>query len=233
MSVISPSYRLVVLPLAALVLAACGGGVAETSTPASVVTVVVTATPTEATGASAETSIVEPTATATLAPEPADTPEPTPTLAPLEANTIPTDFATAEPQPPDSTPEAPTPTLVPLEVNTFPTGDVFGDELQFQALASDPSAGADNGAGIADVTFRVVDGQGRTVHERVERNPLYCAFGGGDNGQDCNVWRFSENGGAWPSGIPVENGGAYRLQVTVRTTGGRETSQELPFTIQL
>jgi hypothetical protein len=130
-------------------------------------------------------------------------------------------------------PSEPTPTLEPLVSNSFPSGDTFGDELAFQTFANDLSVGGENGAGIDNVRFRVVDGQGQTVHERTERNPLYCAFGGGDDLQNCEVWRFSEHGGQWPSGLPVENGGTYRLQVTVTATSGRTVSEELVFTIQL
>ncbi len=127
----------------------------------------------------------------------------------------------------------PTPTLEPLVSNSFPTGDTFGDELAFQTTANDPSVGGDNGAGIASVTFRIVDSQGRKVYERTEQSPLYCAFGGGDNGQDCTVWRFSAHDNKWPGGVPVENGEYYRLQVTVNAKSGRQTKEELKFQIQL
>jgi hypothetical protein len=127
----------------------------------------------------------------------------------------------------------PTPTLAPLEANTIPTDSIYGDELAFQTLANDPSAGDDNGAGIANVTFTIVNSQGDIVYEHTENNPSYCAFGGGDDGQDCNVWRFSEHNGAWPSGAPLENGGTYRLQATINARNGQQLTQELVFTIQL
>jgi hypothetical protein len=127
----------------------------------------------------------------------------------------------------------PTPTLQALDANSFPSGDTFGDELQFQTIASDPSVGSDNGAGIESVTFYIVDSQGNKLHERIEKTPLYCAFGGGDDGHNCNVWRFSEHNNQWPNGTPVENGGSYKLQVTVKAKNGQQTQQELSFTIQL
>ena len=127
----------------------------------------------------------------------------------------------------------PTPTLEPLVSNSFPSGDTFGDELQFQTIASDPSVGSDNGAGIESVTFYIVDSQGNKLHERSEKTPLYCAFGGGDDGQNCNVWRFSEHNDQWPNGTPVENGASYKLQVIVKAKNGQQTQQELSFTIQL
>jgi hypothetical protein len=120
-----------------------------------------------------------------------------------------------------------------LSVELIQAGSLFGDELAFQAIARDPAAGADNGAGVDNVLFRIFDSQGQLVHERTERNRLYCAFGGGDDGQNCDIWRFSDNGGLWPGGIPVENGGMYRLEVTATATSGQTSSQVLEFTIQL
>jgi hypothetical protein len=110
---------------------------------------------------------------------------------------------------------------------------VFGDELQFQTIASDPSVGSDNGAGIATVQFRIVDSQGTLLQDNTERNPLYCAFGGGDDLQYCNIWRFSEQNNSWPNGTPVENGGYYQLQVTVLSQSGQQSYSELNFQIQL
>jgi hypothetical protein len=162
-------------------------------------------------------------------PEPAPTSAPAPT-SPENATTVP---PTAEPPTPVPATELPTVTLVPLQVNSFPQGDSFGDELQFQTLANDPSVGSNNGDGIDNVVFRIYDSQGNIVHERTERNALYCAFGGGDDLQNCEVWRFSENNNAWPAGAPLENGGAYRLDVTVNALNGQSARQELAFVVQI
>lgn len=213
---------------ASLGLVACGGiPGGEAATPASATEAAPAATPLETSAPSA----AEPTAPRD---EPTDTPAPAEPTAPPEETPAPEPTAapTDTPAPPAETRE-PMPTLVPLEVNSFPTGDTFGDELAFQTLARDPAAGGDNGAGIDTVTFRIVDARDQVVHERTERNALYCAFGGGDDLQNCDVWRFSEHDNKWPSGVAVESGGAYRLQVTVRAKSGQQTSQELAFTIQL
>ena len=113
-----------------------------------------------------------------------------------------------------------------------PSDSTYGDELAFQAITNDPNVGSDDGAGIDNVAFRIVDSQGQTVHERTERTVRYCAFSGGDNGDVCNVWRFSEHNDQWPSGAAVQNGGSYTLQVMVTAKSGQTASQELAFTIQ-
>ena len=69
---------------------------------------------------------------------------------------------------------------------------VFGDRIVFQAEVFDKEVGQTDGAGIESVTFTIRDENGDIVHERTERNPGYCVFGGGE--PDCTVWRFSEHG---------------------------------------
>src|SRR6185436_19351246 len=121
----------------------------------------------------------------------------------------------------------------PPQANTIPGGGEFSDELVFETTANDPNVGTDNGAGIANVNFQVFDSQGNQVYERTENNPRYCAFGGGDNGQDCTVWRFSDHNNTWPSGTPVGNGGSYKLQARIKANSGQQITQELDFTINL
>jgi hypothetical protein len=125
----------------------------------------------------------------------------------------------------------PTPTLEPLVSNTFPSGTEFGDDLFFQANANDPGVGPNDGDGIATVKFEIFGPNGDLVHTQTERNSLFCAFGGGDNGQDCNHWVFSEHNNQWPNGTPLENGGTYRLVATFTSTRGQISTQELTFTI--
>ncbi|MFN8569203.1 MAG: hypothetical protein U0Z44_17165 [Kouleothrix sp.] len=225
----APNVRQVILDmgvmmLVGLALGACSlDSFANQPTPAPiVVTVLVTAAPTAeapTVAAVAPTEPAAPTPTPEAAPTaaPSATPDvaPTPTLEPLISNA------------------PPTPTLEPLISNTIPTDTIYGDELAFQVLANDPAAGPNNGDGIASVTFQVYGPGGELVYERTERNALYCAFGGGDNGQDCNVWRFSEHGNQWPGGAALEDGASYRLATTTRSQSGQIATQELEFTIQL
>jgi hypothetical protein len=132
----------------------------------------------------------------------------------------------------NETPAEPTTETQAVVVELVQSGNLFGDELAFQAIARAPATGGEDGAGIDSVQFRIIDSYGQVVHERTERNPLYCAFGGGDDLQNCDIWRFSDHNGQWPSGIPVENGGTYRLVVTAVATSGQSATQELEFTIQ-
>jgi hypothetical protein len=118
-------------------------------------------------------------------------------------------------------------------VNTFLTRDRVGDQNSFRVAARDSNVGEQDGAGIVGVTFQFFDSQGQAVYEHTENTARYCAFAGGENGQDCNLWRFSEHDNQWPSGIPVEDGGFYSLQVTVEASSGEQATRELDFTIQL
>ncbi|HEX5692949.1 MAG TPA: hypothetical protein VFX76_23215, partial [Roseiflexaceae bacterium] len=120
----------------------------------------------------------------------------------------------------------------PLVMQIDPANDAFGDLLDIQVLTHDPNVGEANGAGIASVTFQVFDEQGRNVHEQTERNVRYCMFGGGDNGQPCNVWRFSEHNNQLPNGAALLAGSTYTLRATVSASSGQELRQELTFTIQ-
>jgi hypothetical protein len=182
-----------------------------------------------------------PTASVAASPSPAPTPssipaEPTATLAPLEANTIPTVPApnTLEPTtaPPSSTPAPPTATLAPLEANTIPESGEFDDELPFSTTANDPSIGSNSGDGIDNVTFQFFDPDGNLVYTRTENNSLYCAFGGGDNGQDCDRWLFSEHQNQWPNGKPAQSG-LHTIVVTIRGVNGGTARNERQATLKL
>jgi hypothetical protein len=188
-----------------LVLVACDSvslGVAATDTPS-----IATAAPT-ASAAATPTSLPAPSAT-----PPSNTPVPT---AP----------------PPSNTPVPPTATLVPLEANTIPDDGEFDDELPFNTTANDPSVGSNSGDGIANVTFQFFDPDGNEVYSRTENNTLYCAFGGGDDGQDCDRWIFSEHQNQWPNGNPAQSG-LHRIVVTIRGIHGGTARNERQATLNL
>lgn len=205
-----------------LLLAACD------SIPAGVAA---TATPSSAAAAPTASTVNGPTPMPSVVPA-----QPTATLAPLEANTIPTVPATntSEPTaaPPSSTPAPPTATLAPLEANTIPESGEFEDELPFNTTANDPSIGSNSGDGIANVTFQFFDPDGNLVYTRTENNSLYCAFGGGDNGQDCDHWLFSEHQNQWPNGKPAQSG-LYTIVVTIRGVNGGTLRNERQATLDL
>ncbi len=150
-------------------------------------------------------------------------PASTPTLQSITVNTIPGTPTAAAPQP----------TLQPIVVNTIPEdGNTFEDELPFQTSANDPAVGPASGDGIANVTFQFFGPDGQAVFSHVESNVVYCAFGGGDGGQPCASWAFSEHKNQWPNGKPAQSG-PHRLVVTVRDVHGRITRQQRRMVLQL
>jgi len=159
----------------------------------------------------------EPTASA------AATPVPAPSATPVPAPTVP---------PPSSTPAPPTATLVPLEANTIPNDGEFDDELPFNTTANDPSVGSNSGDGIASVTFQFFGPDGNEIYSRTENNTLYCAFGGGNNGQDCDRWIFSEHKNQWPNGNPAQSG-AHTIVVTIYGVNGGTARNERQATLNL
>lgn len=151
------------------------------------------------------------------------------TEAPLPPNTPPPAAATDTPPPPSPTPlliavlpvdggggDVPNirnnnpvkggrnvtlPGFVPGEA-TEPM--VYRDRIVFQAEVFDANTGTNDGDGIENVTFTIVDSNGDPVHERTENNAGYCVFGGGE--PDCNVLWLTENSPQWPGGAQVSSG---------------------------
>ena len=161
----------------------------------------------------------EPTASAAAMPAPAPTALPSNTPAPTAP-------------PPSATPAPPTATLAPLEANTIPDDGEFDDELPFNTTANDPSVGSNSGDGIANVTFQFFGPDGNEVYSRTENNTLYCAFGGGDNGQDCDRWIFSEHQNQWPNGNPAQSG-PHTIVVTIHGVHGGTARNERQATLNL
>jgi hypothetical protein len=99
----------------------------------------------------------------------------------------------------------------------LPSETRFSDEFAFEASVSGSHL---NNAGVDRVEMFVVDYDGNIVSARAERNPRYCGFGGGDNGADCPVYNFAQNGGKWPNGSPV-NPVQYILRMIAFATDGK------------
>ena len=59
---------------------------------------------------------------------------------------------------------------------------VFCDRMVFRIEVFDANVGVYDGSGIRDVTFKITEENGSTVHERTERQAGYCVFGGGEPG---------------------------------------------------
>ena len=121
--------------------------------------------------------------------------------------------------------------LVARIVQTGPglASDGVYSALVFQVEAHDSAYGNQDGAGIRSVNLRILDPDGREVHQRTEQNAAYCAFGGGE--PDCTIWRFGEHSDAWPSGEPVRYGEPHRLRAVVNAEDGRSITVEMTVTI--
>ena len=199
-----------------LVLPACdstSSGAAVTAAPS-----IATAEPTVSAAATPT-----PVPSATNAPAPSATPTPVPSATNAPAPTAP---------PPSNTPAQPTATLAPLEANTIPEGGEFDDELPFNTTANDPAVGSNSGDGIAKVTFQFFGPDGNQVYSHTENNTLYCAFGGGDNGQDCDRWIFSEHQNQWPNGNLAQSG-PHTIVVTIHGIHGGTARNERQATLNL
>ncbi len=65
--------------------------------------------------------------------------------------------------------------------------------LVFEVEAGDINAPCqgDNGCNIDHVDMFIYDSNNHAVYKHTENNVRYCAFGGGDNGADCNDYMFA------------------------------------------
>ena len=181
-----------------------------------------------------------------LASLPAGVPPPTPTPAPT---------STPPPSPPPTAPPVAQVVIIPVDgsdgnkelgndrdVNSgrnlllpgFAPYEVanpmeFDDRIVFQAEVFDKGVGQTDGAGIESVTFTIRDENGDIVHERTERNPGYCVFGGGE--PDCTVWRFSQHGYRWPDGASLQPG-VHDVQIFIQPKKGEAVTWFWSFRIK-
>jgi len=107
----------------------------------------------------------------------------------------------------------------------------FRDFINLRVEVFDTRAGLYDGAGIDNVTFRIIadDGNGDVVWEKVETNAPYCAFGGNDPG--CTA--IDLRGGAqWPNpfGGQISNN-VYLAQIDITPTQGDATQWRWRFFI--
>ncbi|NJN95224.1 MAG: SH3 domain-containing protein [Anaerolineales bacterium] len=89
---------------------------------------------------------------------------------------------------------------------------VFRDRLVFRVVAFDKEVGQSDGAGIDNVHFEIRNDAG-IVHERTERTPGYCVFGGGE--PICEVWVFDQHNYRWPAphNDKVIENGSYSVKI--------------------
>lgn len=90
----------------------------------------------------------------------------------------------------------------------------FRDRLVFQVEPFDPAIGTNDGDGIQQVNFTIInrDKDDEEVYTHTEQNPRYCAFGGGE--PNCTVFDYQQNDFRWPDGPPLENAN-YRAVIEI------------------
>lgn len=108
---------------------------------------------------------------------------------------------------------------------------VFRDKLVFRVVAFDKNVGKSDGAGIDNVSFKISGDQG-TVHERTERTPGYCVFGGGE--PTCEVWTFDQHNYRWPEPFQQQaiTNGDYSVQITITPDEGDPANWNFNFRIE-
>jgi hypothetical protein len=129
--------------------------------------------------------------------------------------------------PPVSVP-APEPPASPETDNSTPDGNFppnfvweadFNDEYFVRFNVYDTNSGGTNdGDGIAEVSFQVLDENGNQVYQRTEMASGYCIFGGGE--PECNPWLLEDFRYKWVSGGDPVEPGRYQLLIVVTATSG-------------
>jgi hypothetical protein len=197
-------------------------------------------------------------ATATATPEtaPASTPEPTITPTPVQVEISPPATPTAPP-PPAPTPTPVRIAISPVDGNDgndFVRGSAdenngrvvllpgvdqaavddtptFRGFINLRVEVFDTRYGLNDGAGIDQVTFRIIadDGNGDVVWEKVETTAPYCVFGGNDPG--CTPIDLRD-GAQWPNPFAGQiNNNVYLAQIDITPTQGDATQWRWRFLI--
>jgi hypothetical protein len=119
---------------------------------------------------------------------------------------------------------------------TFPPNFVWEADFNSQyfirfRVYDTTSGGTKDGDGISQVSFQVLDKDGHTVYERVERASGYCIFMGGE--PECNPWVLEDFIYKWtPGGEPVREGD-YLLLIVVTAKSGEQGNWDYDVNIEL
>lgn len=123
----------------------------------------------------------------------------------------------APPPPPDANNSTPDGTFPP---NFIWEAD-FNDQYFVRFKVYDTNSGeTDDGDGISEVSFQVLDGDENQVYQRTERQSGFCIFGGGE--PDCNPWLIEDNVYKWSAGGEPVKTGQYRLLIVVTASSGEQ-----------
>ncbi|MEZ4767928.1 MAG: hypothetical protein R2844_05815 [Caldilineales bacterium] len=108
----------------------------------------------------------------------------------------------------------------------------FRDFINFRVEVFDTRAGLYDGAGIQEVTFRIIadDGTGDTVWEKTEENAPYCVFGG--DAPDCAPAVDLRPGAQWPNPFAGRiNNNVYLAEIDITPDNGEATQWRWRFFI--
>ena len=185
----------------------------------------------------APTSIPVPTSTATpvqIEIIPAATPPPAPTATPIRIAISPVDgddgndFLRGS-----SDSNAGRNILLPgFDQGAVGTDPTFRDFINFRVEVFDTRAGLYDGAGIQDVTFRIIadDGNGDTVWEKTEASAPYCVFGG--DAPDCAPAIDLSAAAQWPNPFAGRvNNNVYLAEIDITPVNGDTTQWRWRFFI--
>ena len=135
----------------------------------------------------------------------------------------------------------PAPPPPPITDNSTPDGafpESFVWEADFNSqyfvrfLVHDTiNGGSEDGEGITEVNFQVLDDTGKLVYERTERQAGFCIFGGGE--PNCNPWVLEDFIYKWNTGGEAVKDGEYKLLIVVVAENGTQGNWNYDVTIDL
>ncbi len=144
-------------------------------------------------------------------PTPVPTNTPAPAATPTTALPTPTPLALFIPPAQGNLGDLVGDPVIPQDalVSTDPL--IFGDKIDIRLQVREPSAGPEDGAGIARVDVIITDeDNGDIVYQHTEQNSWFCAFGGG--APQCNQFYPAQNNYRWPNGTPIRDV-AYQINM--------------------
>ncbi len=98
---------------------------------------------------------------------------------------------------------------------------IFQGQMALRVAVFDTRVGREDGAGIAEVTFQIIDNfSGDTVYDNTEESAPYCLFGGSE--LLCSTLVFAQNDFQWPNGEPIYNGD-YTAQIDILAQNDEST----------
>jgi hypothetical protein len=119
---------------------------------------------------------------------------------------------------------------------TFPESFVWEADFNSQYFVrfrvyDTSNGGSKDGEGIKEVNFHVLDGSGKSVYQRTERQAGFCIFGGGE--PTCNPWVLEDFIYKWNAGGEAVKEGDYKLLIVVVAENETQGNWNYDVTIDL